>query len=371
METYDVIVIGTGGVGSVAAMHLVGRGVRVLGLDRFPPGHDRGSSHGQTRVIRLAYFEHPDYVPLLRRAYELWADLESVSGKKLYYPVGLLQIGPPHGEIIQGVRDSAQQHRLAIENLSPEQVAERFPAFRCAADHEAVFEQNAGYLLVEPCVVAHATEAIRRGATFRCGEAVQTWRADGNGVHVTTDCETYSADRLVITAGAWAGNLLADLKFPLTVLRKPLYWFAPAENITHDPRTFPCFLYDLPAGCFYGFPQLDERGVKVAQHSGGTPVNDPLKVSRDLDPEDLKSVARFVEGWLPSVTTQLVDHATCMYTMSANSRFIVDRHPEHPQVCFAAGLSGHGFKFTTVLGEILCDLALRGASRLPIEFLSR
>lgn len=370
MQTFDVIVIGAGGVGSAAAMHLARRGASVLALDRFPPGHDRGSSHGHTRVIRMAYFEHPDYVPLLRRAYQLWADLEIACGETLFHRVGLLQVGAPEGLILSGVRRSAEQHALLVENLNAAECNSRFPGFHVNDDLSAVFEPDAGYLLVERCVLDHLQEASKSGATIRTGIEVLHWRADGGGVIVETDQGFFGAGRLVITAGAWATTLLSGLGVPLRVLRKPLYWFEPRNDTYREELKAPCFLYDLPEGCFYGFPQIDARGVKMAEHSGGLEISDPLNVSRSLDENDCARVAAFAARWMPHMTTRLVDHRACLYTMSPDEHFLVDRHPEFPQVAFAAGLSGHGFKFTSVLGEILCDLSLEGRSSLPIAFLS-
>jgi len=369
MQTFDAIVVGTGGVGSAAAMHLAARGASVLGLDRFPPGHDRGSSHGQTRVIRMAYYEHPDYVPLLRRAYQLWETLEQVVGEKLYYEVGLLQVGPPDGPVLSGARASALKYQLELESLSAEEVSRRFPGLVCHAPFEGVFERHAGYLAVEACVVAHAKEAVRYGAQLHEGETVISWRPDGEGVQVETDRAVYAAKRLIVTAGAWTRELMLDLGVPLEVLRKPLYWFAPKADAPRNTN-WPCYLYDLPEGCFYGSPQLDDRGVKVAQHSGGDPVTNPLQVDRSLDENDCDSVKRFVKSYLPTTSTNLTAQATCMYTMTPDKNFIVGKHPRYPQVSFAAGLSGHGFKFTGVLGEILSELALDDATKLPIEFLS-
>lgn len=367
MQSFDAIVLGTGGVGSAAAMHLAARGMRVLGLDRFGPGHDRGSSHGHTRVIRQAYFEHPDYVPLLRRAYELWEQLEQARRVKLFHRVGVLQVGLPEGAVIAGVKASAKLHSLPIDCLTAAECRERFSGFRIDENQAAVFEPNAGYLLVERCVIEHLDAAGQKGADLRNGVEVRGWREEGKGVIVETDQGTFAADRLVITAGAWASQLLSGLGVQLRVLRKPLYWFAPLNDVY---RQAPCYLYDLPEGCFYGFPQVDEKGMKLAEHSGGREVADPLRLDRQLDEADCARVAQFIERWLPQATTQLREHATCMYTMSPDEHFIVDRHPEYPQVSFAAGLSGHGFKFTNVLGEALCDLAVKGRTELPIEFLS-
>jgi monomeric sarcosine oxidase len=362
----DVLVLGTGGVGSAALYHLARRGLSVIGLDRFPPGHDRGSSHGQTRIIRKAYFEHPDYVPLLQRAYSLWSELEA-DGPQLYFPVGLLEIGPPEGIVVPGVRASARRYALPIEELSQDDIARRYPGFRLPDGCQAIFEREAGYLLVEACVLRHVERARQAGARYIEEEVLQ-WAAHAGGVTVQTARETYQADRLVIAAGAWAGSLLGQLGVALRVVRKHLHWYA-----CDDPRYFaaagcPAFFYEL-GGYYYGFPQIDARGVKVAEHHGGTPVTNPLHDARDVEPDEQARVETFLRQMLPGVSHRATDHAVCYYTLSPDEHFIVDRHPEHERVVFAAGLSGHGFKFTTVLGEILADLSLEGRSPLPIEFL--
>ena len=367
---YDVIVAGTGGVGSAALFHLARRGVKVLGLDRFPPGHDRGSSHGHTRLIRQAYFEHADYVPLVLRSYELWAELEALRGQKLYHEVGLLEVGPADGEVVPGVLRAAEQHGLEVEQLTGEQVERRFPGFRAPTPLVGVFERRAGYLHVEECVVAHVEAALALGAELRTGEEVRAWEPDDDGVRVATDRESYLADRLVIAAGPWAGQLLAELGIPLVVRRKPQFWFRPRDKAYRVERGCPGFLFETPAGFYYGFPQLDDGGVKAAEHSGGAVVADPLTVNRDLDPADVSLVRAFLSAHLPGVSHELLHHAVCMYTLTPDQHFVVDVHPQHRQVAFVAGLSGHGFKFTPVLGEALADLALNGRTSLPIGFLS-
>lgn len=370
MDRYDAIVLGTGGVGSAALAHLARRGARALGIDRFPPGHDRGSSHGQTRLIRQAYFEHPDYVPLLLRAFDLWRELEADCGETLYHQVGLVEIGPPDGEVLEGVRASAQAHNLPIETLSARETMRRFPGFRVPENCEAVFETRAGYLFVERCVRAHADQAVRRGARLHTGETIRSWRADGSGAVVETDRGRYAADRLVITAGPWAGSLLGELQIGLRVVRKPLFWFAPRGDAYRADRGCPAFYYELADGCFYGVPQIDDAGVKVAEHTGGVEVDDPLNVNREVDPAEQRRAASFVGEFLVDASTECTGHTVCMYTMTPDAHFVVDRHPHHPQVAFAAGLSGHGFKFTGVLGEALAQLALEGSTSLPIGFLS-
>ncbi len=370
---YDAIVIGTGGVGSAALYHLAARGARVLGLDQFPPGHDRGSSHGQTRIIRLAYFEHPDYVPLLRRAYQLWSELGECRGRPLYHEVGLLQVGPPEAPVVSGVRRSAQVHGLEIEDLSPAEITRRFPGFHAGEDCVGVFERRAGYLEVEACVIAHLEEAIRLGAELRTGLTVQGWRGDSDGLTVATDAGQFHAERLVLAPGSWAPQLLGDLQLRLEVRRKPQFWYPSGAEFQAD-RGCPAFLFDTPEGVFYGLPQIDERGLKVA----GTYGRQSCRRSAwtvDRTGRSRRAAMRvegFLAEYLPQVGRPLAQHSVCLYTLTPDEHFVVDRHPSDPRVVLAAGLSGHGFKFTGVLGEIsLADLGAGGEQfRLPIGFLS-
>jgi sarcosine oxidase len=370
MQTYDVIVIGVGGVGSAALYHLAKRGVKVLGLDRFPPGHDHGSSHGRTRVIRQAYFEHADYVPLLLRAYELWADLADRCGLPLFHETGLLEVGLPTGHVVPGVKQAARQHRLEIEEVAPVDVSKRFPAFRIPPGYEAVFESRAGYLDVENCVRAHADEAQKFGAILYCDDAVREWNVVNDEGVVKTDRAEFCAKKLVIAAGTWAGSLLGELGIPLTVRRKPVFWYPATDDSLRAKNGCPVYLFELPDGVFYGIPQVDNWGFKVAEHTGGNLVDDPLRVDRELAAADQSRVETFLSKFIPSVGRPMSRHSVCLYTMSPDENFIVDAHPQHPQVCFAAGLSGHGFKFTCVLGEALADLALSGRTDLPIGFLN-
>jgi sarcosine oxidase len=373
MQSYDVIVLGVGGVGSAALCELARRGVRALGIDRFHPPHDRGSTHGQTRVIRMAYFEHLDYVPLLRESYRMWRSLEAATGRQLFHEVGLLEVGLADGCVVSGVLRAAAEHGLDIEQLSASEIELRWPGFCVKDDLVGVFERNAGYLLVEDCVSAQLEAARAGGAELLVDTVVHGWSADEQGVRVRTSAGDFAATKLVVAGGAWAGGLLAGIPLQLEVRRKSLFWFeaSSAGAARYDVAIgFPVYLFELPVGVFYGFPRFDGRSMKAAEHSGGATVADPANVNRSIDAAEQRRVERFLTAHLPQVSYHVVDHAVCLYTMSPDEQFIVDRHPEHSNVVFAAGLSGHGFKFTPVLGRALSDLALEGETRLPIDFLS-
>lgn len=348
---WDTIVLGVGGVGSAALYHCARRGGSVLGIDRFPPGHSRGSAHGETRAIRMAYFEHPAYVPMLRRAYALWAALERDSGEALFHRPGILQIGPPDGEVIQGVLRSARLHDLDVTMLTGSEVIERFPGFRVPSGSVGLLETDAGYLSVEACVRAHARCAVDRGATLWTGEAVHGWSATDGGVVVETTRGSVTARRLLVTAGAWAAALLPQLS--LWVRRKTLHWYRPRTPAAY--RDAPVFLYELPEGVFYGFPQLD-GALKIAEHTGGEVVSDPLAVDRSVTASDHGRLASFLTAWMPDVQpSPVLRDAVCMYTMSPDEHFRIGTVPGAPQVRYVAGLSGHGFKFTSMLGELLAS----------------
>jgi monomeric sarcosine oxidase len=382
MQNYDVIVLGIGGVGSAVLDQLAQRGVRAIGIDRFNPPHDRGSAHGQTRVIRQAYFEHSNYVPLLAESCRLWRELEKRTRRRLYNEVGLIEIGSADGVLIPGVLRAAAEHKLKVESLAVEEIYRRWPGLGTMGDVAGVFEQAAGYLLVEDCVEAHLRMAESAGARLMVDTVVHEWTATDHEVRVRTDRGELVAARLVITAGAWAAQMLADLNIPLNVRRKSLFWFAAGTSDYDMTGGFPVFLFEVPHGSifaegggnahamFYGFPKIDDRGVKVAEHSGGRVIDDPLVVDRSIDPSEQQRIAKVLSAWLPNVSDRVTDHAVCLYTMSPDENFIVDRHPAHSNVSFAAGLSGHGFKFAPVLGRALAELALDGETSLPIDFLS-
>ena len=377
---FDCIVLGVGGFGSGALYHLARHGARVLGIERFGVAHDRGSSHGETRIIRKAYFEHPDYVPLLHRAYELWHELERDTGRQLMHRVGLFLAGSPECESVAGTLQAAAFHKLPLERLDSGEARNRFPGYRFHDDFSVVFEPDAGYLEVENCVATHVAAAQANGAELRTNETVVHWESDGRHVVVKTETGEYRATSLVITAGPWAAQLLGTWLSGsggslLRVVRKPVFWFA--ANETYDvSRGNSTFFFETPSclgnpgGQFYGFPRIDGRTIKMAEHTGGESVADPLTLDRTRHAADLARVSEFLKEFMPAIEPEPVRHSVCMYTKTPDSHFCIDRHPEWENVVIGAGFSGHGFKFTTVLGEALADLALTGRTSLPVGFLS-
>jgi sarcosine oxidase len=362
----DAIVVGLGADGSAAAAHLAARGAKVLGLEAFPRGHTNGSSGGLTRVIRLAYYEHPDYVPLLKRAWELWRELESATGEVLLRRTGGVYVGPRNGDLVGGSLRSARDHGLQHELLDPVALRARLPLFRFDPAWWGLAEATAGYLLPEKAIAGHLVLAERQGADLRFEERVRAWTRDGDGVRVTTDRGTHHAAKLVITAGAWNPRLLPRIAPLLQVKRVPLFWFEPVGD--HDGLAkLPVYIVDSgPGHGCYGFPYLADQGLKIATHGAGTPA-DPDTVDREAHPADEAPIREFIRQRLPAADGPVRMTKICMYTVTPDEHFIVD--VDGP-VAYASACSGHGFKFASVMGEVLADLALDGATRHPIGFLA-
>jgi sarcosine oxidase len=363
---FDAIVLGIGGMGSAALCELASRGHRVLGLEQFGVGHASGSSHGHSRIIRRAYYEHPDYVPLVSRAFERWQELEQRQGRRLLTPCPCLSIGPPDGELLTGVREAAATHSLAIESIAAADLARRYPGFRFDGAAAGVLEHSAGILFVDDCVAAHVAEAQRHGAIIRVNEEVEFWQVQGDSVVVHTRQGRYTASRLVLTAGPWASRVLGLLGVSLRVMRQVVFWVGTTDERAFRPDVFPIFIADTPEGYFYGLPAIDGQGVKVAQHYGAPELPRPAEVERTVTTEDETPVRQFLQAHLPSVDGPTLRSSVCIYTLTPDRHFLIDVHPDHPQVVIAAGFSGHGFKFASVVGEILADLCESGKSSQPI-----
>jgi sarcosine oxidase len=369
LTAYDVIVVGLGAHGSATVAELARRGATVVGLERFARGHEMGSFVGRSRVIRTAYFEHPDYVPLLQRAWQRWLDLERETGERLLFPTGGLYAGRPGSAIVEGSLRSVRQHGLAHEVLEGDELRRRHPWLR-GEGLVAVIEERAGYLIPERAIAAHLGVAERRGAELRFTDGADDWypEPDGSGVNVhVASGATFRARSLVLAAGAWLPYFLPDLALPLTVERVPLFWYEPARP--EALREIPVYIVETDDGSYYGFPYLDDQGFKVARHGTGD-VTDPDHLQREARAGEDERVRRFVARYIPDGVGPLRETKICMYTRTPDEHFIVDRHPSYPRVVFASACSGHGFKFASVMGEILADLALDGSTSLPIQFLS-
>lgn len=364
---YDVIVLGLGGMGSAAAHHLARRGKRVLGLDRFPPAHNQGASHGRSRIIREAYWEHPSYVPLLWRAYELWADLERAGGRSLLLTTGGIMIGAPDTDLVRGSLESARTHHLTHEVLDAAAIRRRFPVFAPGDEMVGVFEPRAGVLFPEECVLANLQQAARAGAKLRHEERVIRWIARPGRVEVQTYSARYEAGQLVVAAGPWAPDVLADLNLPLVIDRQVVAWFRPiALADAFGPGRCPIHIWRVDGRLFYGVPAHDGYGVKIAEHATGDPTTADA-IRREIAPGEIQEIRRdFIARYMPAANGEVVATGTCMYSLTPDTHFVIDHHPRHRNVVIACGFSGHGFKFVPVIGEILADLVLEGNTRHDI-----
>ena len=362
--SWDVIVVGAGGMGSAALLQLARRGRRVLGLERYGPAHALGSSHGGSRIYRQSYLEDPAYVPLLLRAWELWHRLAADAGTDLFVPTGGLYVGRPDGPTFGGARRSALQWELPHEVLDPAAVARRFPTFRLRANELALFEERAGYARPEATVAAQLRLAAAAGAELRFDEPVESWEP-GPPVRVRTAAGTHEADALVLTPGAWAPEL-AGLDVPLVVERQVMHWVAPAGGIGPYAAN-PVFICGDGPDQVYGFPAIDgpAGGVKVSFFRAGEPTT-PQTVDRTVRPAEVAELRRRAAEVLPGLTGPPVAATVCLYTTTPDHHFVIGPHPDHENVVVACGFSGHGFKFVPVVGEILTDLAVDGHTAQPI-----
>jgi sarcosine oxidase len=365
-ERYDVIVVGVGGMGSAALYHLARRGKRVLGLERFDVPHELGSSHGITRIIRQAYFEHTKYVPLVLSAYELWRELEREAGEQLLYVTGAIEGGP---RIFEGALRSSLEHGLPHETLDGAEVARRFPAYRLPSELELVYQPDGGFVLPERCIVSHVNGALARGATVRTGERVLEWSADDDRVRVRTERDTVDAERLVLTAGAYSQEVARLPPGTVVAQRQVLVWLQPLRPELFVPHRFPVFNVVLGEGHLYGFPIHGVPGFKLGFYDRDGERGDPDSITRDVMPEDDVPLRRFAERYFPGGAGPTLAVKACLFELSPDEHFVVDRHPESERVVVAAGFSGHGFKFSSVVGEILADLAIEGDTRHDIGFL--
>jgi sarcosine oxidase len=364
----DVIVAGLGAHGSSAAYRLAARGASVLGFERFARGHTLGSSGGLSRIIRLSYYEHPDYVPLLRRAWTLWRELERTSGEQLLTETGGLYAGDPEGELVGGALASARTHRLEHEVLDAAALRGRYPLFNWPDRWQGLFERLAGWLAPERCIEAHLRLAEQGGAALRFEEPVERWTHTRDGIRVTTATGTFDARRLVIAAGAWMSQLAPALASELSVERNVLFWYEPTAGRDVFAK-LPIYILEEAERMFYGFPYIEGQGVKVAGLHFGDRA-DPDAVDRTASARDEERVRAWLRRRMPLANGERRDAKVCMYTNTPDGHFVIDHLREDASVVVASACSGHGFKFSSVIGEILADLVLDGKTRHSINFLS-
>ena len=367
MAQFDVVVVGLGAMGSAALHQLARRGVRVVGVERLVPGHDQGSSHGESRIIRLGYFEHPSYVPLLRRTYTLWRELEATSGTKLLHITGIAEIGPPDGEVVAGTLAASRLHGLPHEVMDAAETMRRFPAFNIPHDHVGVFQPDGGFIAVEPAIAAMISQAQAAGAEIRTSTAVLSIAPHGDGVRVTTNRGEIDAHTAIVAAGPWVKTLLPDLPAPLRVTRQVMGWFQPRDPALFAGDRLPVFLLESSHGVHYGFPPFASGAVKVARHHHDDETVNPDDYDRAVSSSDEALIRAALAHHIPAANGTLQAAKTCLYTVTPDRDFIIDRLPDAPNIIVASPCSGHGFKFAPVVGEILADLATTGGTQHDIS----
>lgn len=354
-------------MGSSLSYHLARRGVKTLVLERFKLNHENGSSHGKSRIIRTAYAEHPGYVPLVRRSFGLWRELERLSGEELLVMTGGLMIGRPNSRLVQGVLRSVREHRLPHEQLGAEEVHERFPIFKLAEGEVGVYEKNAGKLFPEKSIETNNRLAREEGAEFHFEEPLVAWDSVGERVEARTAKESYMASQIAFTSGPWLSSLVPDLRVPLQTERQVMFWFHPKkDNDLFLAKRMPIFIWELPDGReFYGLPDSGE-GVKVARSHGGI-LSPPDRINRRVSTMDESPVREFIRSRLPSADGRIIASTTCIYTNSPDHHFVIDFHPSHKNVLIVSPCSGHGFKFSPVIGEVVADLLTRGRTDFDLS----
>ncbi|MGK7379587.1 N-methyl-L-tryptophan oxidase [Planococcus sp. 1R117A] len=355
---YDVIIVGAGSMGMAAGYYLAKKGKRILLLDSYDPPHTEGSHHGDTRIIRHAYGEGESYVAMALRAQALWNELQELSDEKLFVNTGVINIAQPDSLFIQNVIKSGEKYSLNVEQLSAEEINQRWEGFQVPEGYIGCYELDSGVLMSENCIRAFKKEAIKHGAVLKAHTAVTSISIFDEHVQVATTDESFTADSLILTPGAAARKLLplVGLELPLQELRNTFSWFETDESI-YPANRFPAFTFELPTEMYYGFPSINGAGVKIGRHDGGRP-RDMRKPPEEFGthPQDQQDVSRFANRYMPKVG-QHVSGQPCTYTNTPDEDFIIDKHPDYEHVILACGFSGHGFKFSSAVGEILSELA--------------
>jgi sarcosine oxidase len=360
VSNYDAIVVGCGSMGSAALFHLAARGTRVLGLEQFDVPNALGSSVGTSRIIRLAYAEDPRYVPLLKRAYTLWHELEQVAGERLLIQTGSIDAGPENGAIVSGSRRSCAEHDLPHDVMDAATLRRRFPGYQLTPDMMAVFQPEGGFLMSERCIVAHINAALARGAQVHGRERVIGWEPIENGmrIRVRTTSAVYHCRSLVLTAGPWTVALVPDLRPIAKPERQVMLWVQPIVPAHFNVGNFPVFNMEAEEGRFYGSPAYSVPGFKIGKYHHLREQVQPDTVDRVCHPQDEAALREGLRRYFPDANGPTLAMKVCMFTNTPDECFIIDRHPHSRSVIVAAGFSGHGFKFSSVVGEILADLAL-------------
>lgn len=364
---FDVIVIGGGSMGMAAGYYLSKSGKRTLLLDSFHPPHNKGSHHGETRIIRHAYGEGQEYVPLALKAQELWHELEEHTQRKLFLQTGVLNVGHEESNFVRNIISSSRRYSLTLEVLNASEVNKRWEGITLPDEYMGCYEPSSGVLKCEECIEAYRELAVRYGAVILSNSKVIEIAVHDKKVSIKTADQTYYSDSLVVAAGAWSGHLLSmlGLSLPLDPVRKTFAWYDANEHLYND-KEFPAFSFETSQGIFYGFPSIDGAGIKVGRHDGGLKIHpDEQMLGFGELEEDEGDLIQFLNDFMPS-NQQLKYGKTCMYTTTPDEHFVIDRHPAYSNVAIAAGFSGHGFKFSSVVGHVLAELILKGETEQNI-----
>jgi sarcosine oxidase len=367
MYAPQIAVIGLGATGSAALYQLARRGIRAIGIEQFAIGHDRGSSHGATRIIRLAHYENAAYVPLMRRAYELWRELEGIAKQKFITTTGIIQIGPADAQIIHGTIAAARRHNLQIEVLNASSTMRRYPAFQLPENFQAVWQPDGGFIEAAKALEATVRIAIESGAQVRAGERVHGIEPRAQGLRIKTDRGEIDADGAIVSVGPWTAGFLPELKLPLRVTRQVVGWFEPHDRALFTADRLPVFILETEYGHHYGLPAYGRMGLKLAKHHHLEEIVDADACQRTVSAADVAAIRAPLAQCLPGADGRLIAAETCLYTMTPDETFIIDRMPGYPHIVIASPCCGHGFKFSPVVGEILADLVTGGTTAHDIS----
>lgn len=365
MKTYDVIIAGAGSMGLAAGYYLAKNGVKTMLIDAHTPPHNYGSHHGSTRIIRHAYGEGRRYVQLALRAQQLWRELELESEQTLFLQTGVLGVGETSSSFLTETIQSAKLHHLQLEELTADEIRYRWPGIRIPDHFIGCLEPNSGVLMSEQCLRAYKDLIDVYHGEILCETKIHQIHVENESVTVHTDNGNYGADKIIVTAGAWTGKLLLDLNLPLQPVRKTFGWFE-ADETLYSQHVFPAFYFDTSSIQYYGFPSINGAGLKLGKHDGGQET-DPDHLNRVFDDDDEHELRRFLDSFLPQASGKRIEGHVCLYTNTPDEHFILDQHPEHAHVLIAAGFSGHGFKFSSVVGEILSEFIQEGKTRHDIS----
>jgi sarcosine oxidase len=369
MRSFDVVVVGLGAMGAATLCALAQRGRKVIGIERHEPAHHLGSSYGESRIIRMAYYEDPSYVPLLRLAYEGWRRLESRTGETVLTITGIIEAGIAGSALVEGSLRSAREHGIPHEVLLPAEANRRFPAFSIPPDWTCIFQPDAGILQPEKAVNLLVKSARESGANVASGTKVKSVRTVGDHVEVQLESgDTLEAGSAVIAAGAWIQELVPELGTKMRLTRQPLMWFKPKNKQLVRPRSMPVFFFHTPEDLIYGFPDFLGTGVKAGSHQSGGDLATADEVRAEVTHEEKARLERIIGRYIPAAAGRILQTHVCIYTRSPDEHFVLGLHPSAPQIVLASPCSGHGFKFAGIFGEILADLATTRATDKPIDF---